>query len=228
MKVLIVDNDLKTLDYLGDIIAKEGFDISKAKDGASALKKYYEQKPDFICLDVVMPEIDGHDVCKEIRKTDPDTPIVFISSKADLSDRIAGLELGGDDYIVKPFDIGEVIARIRAVARRCIKSQGTKNIDDHFDLSNVRIFPNQLKAKKKDETIDLSLRDIKLLRLLYDHKNEVVNRDTLLDYCWGAHIMPESRTVDWHVSQLRKKIEDDPKRPEIIKTVHGIGYKYEE
>ena len=228
MKVLIADNDIKTLDYLGDILSKEGFDVTKAKGGDIALQKYREQKPDFICLDIMMPDIDGYEVCRSIREDDTQTPIIFISAKAAPVDKITGLELGADDYIIKPFDVNEVIARIRSVARRCFKNSPSGAQDDCFSLSDIKVYPNHLHARRGDSVIDLSLRDVKLLKLLHDHKNKVVHRDTLLDYCWGAHIMPESRTVDWHISQLRKKIEIDPKHCLIIQTVHGVGYKYEE
>lgn len=227
MKVLVAENNEQTLNHLCDILEKDGFSTLKAQSGEQALALYNDDKPDFICLDIMMPGMTGYDVCKSIRKTDEDTPIIFISGKTETFDKILGLELGADDYIVKPFDIHEVITRIRTVARRAIKQSKPGTTSEEFQIGSVTIFPDKLKGQKGDDQIDFSLRDIKILRLLYDNRDQIVDRNVLLDYCWGAHIMPESRTVDWHISQLRKKIEEDPKNPQIIQTVHGVGYKYE-
>lgn len=230
MKVLVVDNNVTMLTFLCDLLNKEGFDVITAKSGKAAIEQYEKNKPDFICLDILMPDMSGYDVCKEIRTTDENTPIIFISSKDKIIDKVAGLEIGGDDYIIKPFDTHEVIARIRAIARRSMKGKETTRVEDknEFSMSDINVISNKLCAMRDKQTIELSLRDIKILRLLHDNKDTVVHRDTLIDYCWGAHIMPESRTVDWHMSQLRKKIEIDAKSPIIIKTVHGVGYRYEE
>lgn len=229
MKVLVAENEPQTLNLLSEILSKEGFETLQAQDGEQAMELYASSNPDFMCLDIMMPGISGIDVCKQIRKTDEDIPIIFISGKGETIDKILGLEMGGDDYIIKPFDIQEVITRIRTVAKRCLKkSPATPDVLESFTLADVEVTPNSLKAERDGNIIDLSLRDVKILKLLHDYKNKIVDRDTLLDVAWGAHIMPESRTVDWHISQLRKKIEPDPKEPTIIQTVHGVGYKYEE
>jgi len=229
MRVLVADNNAKTLEFLNTIFSKEGFEVVTAGGGHEAVSLFYMHKPDFVCLDIVMPDLTGYDVCKEIRRTDETIPVIFISAKNKVSDKIAGLELGADDYITKPFDISEVIARIRAVARRCFRQNtSVDEISQSYSMGEVEIFPKKLKAQRGDQKIDLSLRELNILKILYDNKNNVVSRDALLDFCWGMHIMPESRTVAWHISQLRKRIERDSKDPEIIKTVHGVGYKYEE
>ncbi len=233
MKFLIADNNEVMLTFLNDLLQKEGFEVIKANSGQAAIEQYKEHKPDFVCLDIMMPDLSGFEVCKEIRLYDETTPIIFITSKDQIDDKISGLEIGADDYIIKPFDTKEVVARIRAIIRRlAIQNQASattpKGVLKTFQIAELEITPSKLCAVREDEVIDLSLRDIKILQLLFDNKNEVVHRDTLIDYCWGAHIMPESRTVDWHMSQLRKKIEVDPKAPNIIKTVHGVGYRYEE
>jgi two-component system alkaline phosphatase synthesis response regulator PhoP len=226
MKVLVAENHHQTLTYLCDLLEKDGFKTVSADNGADALKHYKTGQFDFICLDIMMPDINGYDVCREIRKTDTVTPIIFISSKTETVDKVLGLEMGADDYIVKPFDIHEVVARMRAVARRCLSRQSPEKACKDFLISDLKIFPNVLKAERNGAAIDLSLREIKILQLMYNKRNQIVDRNDLLDYCWGAHIMPESRTVDWHISQLRKRIEIDPKDPKIILTVHGVGYKY--
>ena len=175
-----------------------------------------------------MDGLSGYDVCREIRKIDSEIPILFISTKAEVIDKVTGLELGGDDYIIKPFNNHEVIARIRAIARRYYKQKEPEKILESFPMGNLVVFPKKLMATKDGTNIDLSLRDVSVLHLLHKRKGEVVDRDTILDHCWGEHIMPESRTLDWHISQLRKKIEIDPKNPKIIKTAHGVGYRYDE
>lgn len=229
MRVLVAENEPQTLDLLSEILSKEGFETLKALDGEEALELYQDNNPDFICLDIMMPGMSGIDVCKEIRKTNEEIPIIFISAKGETIDKIIGLEMGGDDYIIKPFDIQEVITRIRTVARRCLKNASKQTEkDEKFQIADIEVIPNSLRASRSGNVIDLSLRDIKILKLLHQNRNQIVHRDKLLDVAWGQHIMPESRTVDWHISQLRKKIEIDPKEPTIIQTVHGVGYKYEE
>ena len=230
MKVLIVDNNAVTLDFFDNLLSKEGFEVIKSQSGEDAINLYKKEDPDFICLDIMMPDMSGFDVCREIRKNDEDTPIVFISSKDQVIDKVTGLEIGADDYITKPFDTHEVNARIRAVARRSLKNKNDqkskKQISEPFMIGDLEIIPSKLAAMRGSEAIDINLRDIKILKLLADHENDVVQRDILLDYCWGAHIMPESRTVDWHISKLRQKIEIDPKNPVIVTTVHGVGFRY--
>jgi DNA-binding response OmpR family regulator len=228
MKVLVAENEETTLELLTEILEKEGFSVTQTADGQSAINKYKEEKPDFICLDILMNDVSGYDVCKEIRKHDEETPVVFITSKEGTLNKVLGLELGADDYIIKPFEIQEVIARIRAIARRSISIRQQGKVDDFFQMQNILVFPNKLTAYKNDNAIDLSLREVKLLKLLHSKKNHTLHRDDLLDYCWGIDTMPESRIVDWHISQLRKKIEDDPGKATIIKTIHGKGYTFEQ
>ncbi len=229
MKVLVVDNNQLILDQLCDLLESDGYTTIKATSGEEALKVYREQNPDFICLDIMMEGISGHDVCRTIRNENKTIPIVFVTSKSSTVEKVVGLDIGADDYITKPFDLFEVRARIRAIARRClVNTTPPQKMEDSFTLSNVKIFPAKLRADIMGNPIDLSPRDVKILKIFYENKGKVVHRDFLLDKCWGVHIMPESRTVDWHISQLRKKIELDPENPKIIKTIHGAGYKFEE
>ena len=230
MKVLVAENNPQMLQQLCEILDKEGYTTVSAAGGTEALRAYRQQSPDFICLDIMMPDLSGYDACREIRKTDTKTPIIFISSKAETADKVTGLEVGADDYIVKPFDVLEVIARIRAVTRRCMEAKPASGAveDQPFWLGGLKVMPRELRADQSGKVVELSLRDLKILRLFHDNKGKVIDRNALLDHCWGAHIMPESRTVDWHISQLRKKIEKDPANPQLIKTLHGVGYKYED
>ncbi|TAL39145.1 MAG: response regulator transcription factor [Alphaproteobacteria bacterium] len=228
MKVLVVDNNDVVLSQLCELLGTEGYTPVQAKSGEEALQLYAAQKPDFICLDIQMDGISGYEVCRKIRETDKTIPIVFITGKSAPFEKVTGLDIGADDYITKPYDIFEVRARIRAIARRCLSGSTPDAAVAAFSLSNVKVFPARLQAEKNGSVIDLNPREVKLLRLFHDRKGQVLDRDALLDHCWGTHIMSDSRTVDWHISQLRKRIEDDPARPNIIKTVHGAGYKYED
>lgn len=227
MKVLVAEDNETVLQDFCDILDREGYKTLRAKDGNRALEIYREQSPDFICLDIMMEGLSGFDVCREIRKTDPKVPIIFISSKSETVSKVAGLEVGADDYIVKPFDIHEVTARIRAITRRCLAATPAGDTDKPFYLAELKVMPRELRAERDGKTIELSLRDVKILRLFSENKGKLVDRNLLLDHCWGAHIMPESRTVDWHISQLRKRIEADPANPRLIKTVIGAGYKFD-
>ena len=231
MKVLIAEDDPNIRAGLAEILEDEGYAVVQAEDGRQALERYRQEQPDFLCLDIMMPGLSGYDVCKEIRRTDSTLPIVFISAKSEEVDRVLGLELGADDYILKPFGVREVLARIRAVTRRCFarNPQANDGPAGHtaFRMDDLEVIPAELRAHRDAETIDLSLRDVKILQLLHRKRGEVVDRGTLFDECWGIDHVPNSRTLDQHISQLRKRIERDPKDPRIIRTVHGAGYRFE-
>ncbi len=227
MKILIAEDDLNIREGLSDLLSAEGYEISAAENGRVALEQFHQQKPQFVILDIMMPEMDGYTVCREIRSVDNDIPIIFLSAKSEEIDRVIGLELGADDYISKPFGTREVVARIRAITRRHLQTQLNPTAANSFIFGDLQIFPNELRAKRKDQSIDLSLREIKILQTLTEHKGEVVSRDQLFNACWGYDHMPNSRTLDQHISKLRKLIEPDPAEPQLIKTVHRAGYRYE-
>ena len=175
-----------------------------------------------------MPVRDGYQVCRDIRRHYPRLPVIFISAKSEEIDRVVGLELGADDFIMKPFGTREVIARIRAVTRRCLEyCEPSAESTICFRLRDLEVFPAELRARRGEHQIELSLRDVKILQLLHSRCGQVVDRDTLFNVCWGRDYLPNSRTLDQHVSKLRKAIERDPRNPEIIATVHGVGYRYE-
>jgi DNA-binding response OmpR family regulator len=226
MKVLIAEDDLHTRNGLQELLEAEGYDTLAAADGAQALRLFLDAQPDFVLLDIMMPQRDGYDVCREIRRHTPDAPIIFISAKAEEIDRVIGLELGADDFIMKPFGTREVIARIRAVTRRCLSRQPSATAK-LLRFGDLDVFPKELRARRGAQLIDLSLRDVKILTLLHTHQGEVVDRDTLFDHCWGRAYLPNSRTLDQHIAKLRKRIERDPRHPDLIRTVHGVGYRYD-
>jgi len=226
MKILIAEDDEYLRQGLAEIFQGEGYIPIHARNGKDALELFNTESPDFVCLDIMMPDINGYDVCKEIRKINKQVPVIFISAKSEEVDRVVGLELGADDYIVKPFGVREVVARIRAVTRRYLLGKDAE--ETSFIMQDITIFPAQLRAiRDNDKKIELSLRDTKILQLFYENKGNIVDRNMLLDSCWGEHIMPDSRTVDQHISQLRKRIEHDPKNPTIITTAHGTGYRFD-
>lgn len=228
MRVLVVEDDPNLREGLLEILQNEGYETLGACDGEEALALFRSQQPDFICLDIMMPKKSGYDVCREIRKADAGIPIVFISAKSEEIDKVLGLELGADDFIMKPFGVREVVARIRAVARRCLAAQSKKADTVGFRMGDLHIFPDELRARKGGRSIDLSLREVRMLTLLQEQRNKAVGRDAFFDRCWGLDYMPNSRTLDQHIAQLRKKVEEDPKNPVLIRTVHGVGYRYEE
>lgn len=226
MKVLIAEDDKLTRDGLAEMLSEEGYEVSQARDGEEAVKNFEADRPDFVCLDVMMPKMSGYEVCRHIRQHDEQIPVIFISAKSEEIDKVVGLELGADDFIVKPFGVKEVLARIRAVTRRCLGRAPAEG-KATFNLLDLEVRPAELRASRGQETIDLSLRDVQILQLLHDRQGQAVDRQTMFQKCWGLNHIQNSRTLDQHISQLRKRIERDPKSPEIIKTVHGVGYRYD-
>ncbi len=227
MKILVVEDDPLTREGLSEILRREGYEVDQAEDGQQGLKKVTSFKPDLICLDVMMPSLSGYDLCREIRKTNDHVPIVFITAKSEEIDTVVGLELGADDYIVKPFGKQEVLARIRALIRRSALGHGQASVNNHFTMDDLEIAPDELRAFRGEEIYDLSTRDVLILKHLHENRGCVVDRDSLFDVAWGENYFPNSRSLDQHLSQLRKRIERDPKNPVIIQTVHGAGYRFE-
>ena len=225
MKVLVAEDDGSIRRGLQDLLEGEGYSTVAAADGDEALSQFTQARPDFVLLDIAMPLRDGYQVCREIRRLDAVVPVIFISAKSEEIDRVVGLELGADDFIVKPFGTREVIARIRAITRRCLLRQSAPA--QSVRLGDLDVFPAELRARRGDHIIELSLRDIGILTLLHDQRGKVVSRDELYDQCWGRAHSPSSRTLDQHVSKLRRAIELDPQHPRIIQTVHGVGYRYD-
>jgi len=227
VKVLIAEDDLNIRLGLCDLLETEGYQCLEAADGERAWQLYQQQRPQLALLDIMMPKLDGYSLCRRIRQQDQQLPVIFISAKSEEIDQVVGLELGADDYIKKPFGSREVIARIRAVTRRCLERAALQTAEDSFRLADLQVWPAQLRAERDGNRIDLSLRDLSILRLLHRNPGRVLSRDELFDECWGRHYVPSSRTLDQHISKLRKAVERDPRNPEIIVTVHGVGYRFD-
>jgi DNA-binding response OmpR family regulator len=231
MKVLVAEDDPVTRRGLIEVLQEEGVQTVPAADGMQAWDLFQRERPDFVCMDVMMPGHSGFEVCRKIRQENSEVPIIFITAKGEEIDKVVGLEIGADDYIVKPFGVKEVVARIRAVARRCLRDYQAEGSDavptTTFEMRGLQILPKELRCRRGETVIDLSLREVKILALLYRNSGQVVSRDTLMNFAWQQNYFPSSRTLDQHISQLRKRIEADPKCPTIITTVHGVGYRYD-
>ncbi|TNF30864.1 MAG: response regulator transcription factor [Deltaproteobacteria bacterium] len=225
MKVLIAEDDAHIRRGLKEVLEAEGYDVVEAANGRDALDLLDPEQPDFALLDIMMPEVNGYDVCRDYQRRRPEMPVIFISAKSEEIDRVLGLELGADDFIPKPFGVREVIARIRAVTRRAYASRGEQPGEEVLEIDGLVVYPRELRAKKGDAMIELSLRDVRILKLLHRERGRVVTREMLFNECWGMSYLPNSRTIDQHISKLRKRVEDDPKNPALIKTVHGVGYR---
>lgn len=229
MRILVAEDDPATREGLTRILEGEGYSVLAAPDGAAALEIFEAERPDFALLDVMMPGLDGYALCRELLRRQPGLPVIFVSARSEEIDRVVGLELGADDFIIKPFGVREVIARIRAVARRTLASGPTPDAGERapFTLGDLQVLPAELRARRGDESIDLSLREVCILRLLHAHSGEVVHRQSLFNCCWGMDYLPSSRTLDQQISKLRRRVERDPRHPAIVRTVHGVGYRYE-
>ncbi len=232
MKILIAEDDLNIRLGLRDLLEAEGYDCLEAADGEQAWALYQEKiaaqtGPALVLLDIMMPKLDGYALCRRIRQQDQQLPVIFITAKSEEIDQVLGLELGADDYIKKPFGSREVVARIHAVTRRCLAQTATESSQSGFQMGDLRVFPDQLRAERAGQKIDLSLRDLSILQLLHRNPGRVLSRDELFDECWGRQYLPSSRTLDQHISKLRKAVELDPQSPQIIQTVHGMGYRYD-
>lgn len=222
-KILIVDDDLNICELLRLYIAKEGYNVITANDGEQAVEAFNQEQPDLVLLDVMMPKMDGWQVCREIRKTS-DCPIIMLTAKSEVFDKILGLELGADDYIIKPFEAKEVIARIRAVLRRTNLSQKDKIREVSWDNLSINLTNYELKVKGK--TVVAPPKEMELLFHLASNPNKVFTRDQLLDEVWGFDYYCDSRTVDVHIKRIREKIDGASEQWEL-RTVWGVGYKFE-
>lgn len=223
MKILLAEDDPLTLEALAACIEEEGFHTLSAADGEQALALWTEHRPQLLCLDIMMPEIDGFEVCRRVRASDGAVPILFLSAKNEEIDVVAGLGLGADDFIRKPFTRAEVIARIRAALRRAYPVNGKGRC---FKMRGLTVYPDALMAERAGQGIELTRREVSMLELLHRNAGVPVSRDAFLDECWGLEYFPDSRTLDQHVLMLRKKIEADPSNPEVIATVRGTGYRF--
>lgn len=224
-RILVIDDEQSILDLVEMILKREGFQVAAAADGKSGLSLFDSFKPDLVILDLMLPDTNGHELCKEITKRRR-TPIIMLTAKNDIIDKILGLELGADDYITKPFDTRELIARIKAVLRRLEKNNGAnEKITGSYELS---VDLENRKVLKRGSYVELTLKEYELLEVFVVNPNKVFSREELLQRVWGYDFMGDSRVVDICITRLRKKIEDDSSNPKYIITVFGFGYRFGE
>lgn len=228
-RILVVDDEASIRRILETRLSMIGYDVVTASDGEEALDAFHNQDPDLVVLDVMMPKLDGYGVCQELRK-ESDIPIIMLTALGDVADRITGLELGADDYVVKPFSPKELEARIRSVLRRVDKANAAGIPSSGvIHVNNLRIDTNKRQVYKRDERIRLTGMEFSLLELLVGRSGEPFSRSEILQEVWGytpeRHV--DTRVVDVHISRLRAKLEDDPSNPELILTARGTGYLFQ-
>ncbi len=222
-KVLVVDDDIEICNMIEMFLLKERFMVVKAHDGEDAVKKFMKAMPDIVILDIMLPKMDGYDVCREIKKLSQ-VPIIMLTAKGETFDKVLGLRLGADDYIVKPFEPEELIARIRAVLRRTNPKE--YNSGEKIVLPSLMIDMDDFSIKVNDETMSLPKKEMELIYFLVSNPNKLFTRDQLIEQIWGYDFVGETRTVDVHIKRLREKLKGVEDKYEI-KTVWGVGYKFE-
>lgn len=223
-KILVVDDDLNISELICLYLNKEGFDTQRASNGREALQQIERFSPDLVLLDIMMPEMDGYETCREIRK-ESTLPVIFLTAKGETFDKVLGLELGADDYIVKPFDNKELVARVKALLRRTeVKESNIKKLS----FSGLEINQSNYSVTYHGNNIEMPPKELELVFFLASHPNQVFTREQLLNQIWGYEYIGDTRTVDVHIKRIREKLENKENNdPWEIKTVWGVGYKFE-
>ena len=223
-RILFVEDEPGLVMTLTDRLVKEGYGVESAQDGESGLTKASSEPFDLIVLDVMLPRKDGFEICRALRARGVTTPVIMLTARGQLVDKVVGLKLGADDYVTKPFEMIELIARIEAHIRRSEKSSSASS--DVYQFGDMRVDFRKAETYRGGEPVELSAQEFKLLRYFIENKGTVLSRQRLLDEVWGYNAMPSTRTVDVHVAWLRQKLEANARRPQYILTVHGMGYKF--
>ncbi len=223
-RILIVDDEKHIAELISLYLMKEGYETKEVYDGRRAMDEFYAFKPELVMLDLMLPGMDGYQICTEIRKKS-DTPIIMLTARSDTFDKVLGLEMGADDYIVKPFEPKEMVARVKAVLRRYEKKE-EKNDDKSVFFENLKISLNDYTVIYHGESLSFPPKELELLYFLAENKNQVFTREQLLDKIWGYEYVGDSRTVDVHIKRIREKLNREDESWSI-KTVHGVGYKFE-
>ncbi|MFT3746250.1 MAG: response regulator transcription factor [Pyrinomonadaceae bacterium] len=225
MNILLVEDEEGLIITLTDRLRSEGFDVTSANDGKKGFDAAVAGKFDLIILDVMLPKKNGYDVCRDLRQKGISTPILMLTAKGETIDKVLGLKLGADDYLTKPFEVIELLARVEALLRR--SPNNIENVPNGaFRFGDIGVDFKRAEVTKADQPVDLSAMEFRLLQFFIENRGSVHSRDDLLDAVWGYDAMPTTRTVDVHVAWLRQKLEENPRHPQFIQTVHGFGYKF--
>jgi DNA-binding response OmpR family regulator len=223
-RILIVEDETPMRTALADLLASEGYRALTASDGESGLERTLAEKPDLILLDIMMPKLDGFALCAELRRLGNAVPVLMLTAKGQIEDRVNGLDVGADDYLVKPFSTDELLARVRALLRRVARKA---RLPLKLNLGDVEIDLARQTALRGKKRVHLTAKEFAMLRLMAEAEGEPVTREKFLDLVWGYTAFPTTRTVDNHIASLRAKLERNPDDPRWVKTVHGVGYKLE-
>jgi len=223
-KILLIEDEPGLCFTLSDRLQKEGYSVEVCSDGESGFNQAANQAYDLILLDLMLPKKSGFDVCRDLRQMGLAIPILMLTARDQTIDKVLGLKIGADDYLTKPFEMLELLARIEALLRRATRAFTSTPL--LYQFGSVRVDFRKTEVLRNGEPLALSAKEFQLLRYLIDHKGETLSRETLLQEVWGYSAIPYTRTVDVHIAWLRQKLEDDPKQPQWILTVHGLGYKF--
>jgi len=221
--ILVIEDDISILRGLKDNLEYEGYGVFSETNGEKGLLIALKKKPDLILLDIMLPGMNGYEICRRVKKEKPDLPIIIITARGSEIDKVSGLDTGADDYVTKPFSIPELMARIRAVLRRTTQE---KNIPEQYSFGKINLDFKKLKAFRDDQEIKLSSKEFAIMEYFIRHEGEAVHRNDLLNEVWGYEALPTTRTVDNFILDLRKKLEEDPSKPKYIESVRDIGYRF--
>lgn len=222
-KILIIEDEKAMVEGLKFNLETRDYKVIVAYDGEMGAQKALLENPDLVILDIMLPKLNGYEVCKKLKKEIPGLPILMLTAKSQEDEIVTGLELGADDYVTKPFSVLELIARVKAVIRRGNSNNSENEI---HTIGNLEINLGKYEAYKNGKSLKMSPREFELLKFFIDRRGEIITRDELLSQIWGYETFPDTRTIDAHIGKLRKKIENNPEDPKLILTVHGLGYKF--
>ena len=222
-RILLVEDEPGLVLTMTDRLANEGYTVESARDGESGLERATNESFDLILLDVMLPRKNGFDVCRDLRQRSVQTPVIMLTARGQVVDKVVGLKLGADDYVTKPFEMMELLARVEAMLRRAPAAPVSS---EAYQFGAVRVDFRKAEVWLEEKAVELSAREFQLLRYFIEHRGNTISRDELLNEVWGYNAMPSTRTVDVHIAWLRQKLEANPRHPQYILTVHGLGYKF--
>lgn len=223
-RILLVEDEPGLVLTLSDRLASEGYTVETARDGESGFNRASSEPFDLLILDVMLPKRNGFDLCRDLRQQGVMTPVIMLTARGQVVDKVVGLKLGADDYLTKPFEMIELLARIEALLRRA--PDQTAQSAEVYQFGSVRVDFRRAEVYREEQAIELSAREFQLLRYFIEHRGSTLSREEMLNEVWGYNAMPTTRTVDVHVAWLRQKLEPNPRHPQFILTIHGLGYKF--